>query len=231
VTFQRARTDEQREERRRQILQTATEMLAEMPVAKLSLNELSRRTGLAKPNVLRYFESREAILLEVLNAELAAWVAGLEAAPLPEGTSRERGDALAAALAASMAARPVMCDLASAQAAVLERNISTDIALRHKRAANAAAADLAGIIRRALPELTEAGVYDIVVIALVHASALWPHSQPSEAVRAAYAADPAIAGTRLDFVRALAHAIELAVSGLIARGAGDGRPAPLQSDG
>ena len=30
-----------------------------MPVAELSLNELSRRVGLAKSNVLRYFESRE----------------------------------------------------------------------------------------------------------------------------------------------------------------------------
>lgn len=36
-------------------------MLSEMPVAKLSLNELSRRIGLAKSNVLRYFESREAV--------------------------------------------------------------------------------------------------------------------------------------------------------------------------
>ncbi|MEU6392218.1 hypothetical protein [Streptomyces sp. NPDC046939] len=34
-----------------------------MPVAKVSLNGLSRRVGLAKSNVLRYFESREAILL------------------------------------------------------------------------------------------------------------------------------------------------------------------------
>ena len=33
-------------------------MLAEMPVSELTLNELSRRAGLAKSNVLRYFESR-----------------------------------------------------------------------------------------------------------------------------------------------------------------------------
>ncbi|GAA2263458.1 TetR family transcriptional regulator [Glycomyces scopariae] len=217
MTFQRARTDEQREARRRQILQTAWEMLTEMPVAKLSLNELSRRAGLAKPNVVRYFESREAILLELLNAELTDWVDGLKEAPLPQGTARERGDALAAALAASIAARPVLCDLASAQAAVLERNISTDVALRHKHAANAAAADLTALVRRALPELAAEDAYDVVVVTLVHASALWPHSQPSEAVRAAYAADPSLAGFRLDFTQALGHAIELVISGLVAR--------------
>lgn len=60
MTFQRARSEEQREGRRRAILDTAAAMLTEMPVADLSLNELSRRVGLAKSNVLRYFESREA---------------------------------------------------------------------------------------------------------------------------------------------------------------------------
>jgi hypothetical protein len=43
----------------------AAAMLREMPVAELSLNELSRRVGLAKSNVLRYFETREAVLLEL----------------------------------------------------------------------------------------------------------------------------------------------------------------------
>ncbi len=53
-------------------------MLTEMPVAKLSLNELSRRVALAKANVLRYFESREAVLLDLLDAEIRDWIAELE---------------------------------------------------------------------------------------------------------------------------------------------------------
>jgi len=64
TTFQRARSDEQREMRRRSILDAAAAMLTEMPVAEVTLNGLSRRAGLAKSNVLRYFESREAVLLE-----------------------------------------------------------------------------------------------------------------------------------------------------------------------
>ncbi|HEX4291540.1 MAG TPA: helix-turn-helix domain-containing protein, partial [Trebonia sp.] len=64
--FQRARSEEQREIRRQAILDTAAAMLDLMPVSEVTLNELSRRAGLAKSNVLRYFESREAILLELL---------------------------------------------------------------------------------------------------------------------------------------------------------------------
>src|SRR5437762_11871896 len=74
MTFQRARSAEQRAERRRAILATAATMLTEMPVADLSLNELSRRVGLAKSNVLNYFDSREAVLLELSSAQLDDWV-------------------------------------------------------------------------------------------------------------------------------------------------------------
>ena len=77
VGFQRARSEEQRELRRRAILDTAAAMLAALPVADLSLNELSRRVGLAKSNVLRYFESREAVLLELLDHFLQEWLTEL----------------------------------------------------------------------------------------------------------------------------------------------------------
>src|SRR4051794_7039673 len=90
VTFRRARTEEQREARRRAILSTAEAMLAEMPVAALSLNELSRRVGLAKSNVLRYFETREAVLLELLDAAWREWLDGLEDA-LPAGNTAGPG--------------------------------------------------------------------------------------------------------------------------------------------
>ena len=104
TAFQRARSEQQREVRRRAILDAATAMLAEMPAAEITLNELSRRVGLAKSNVLRYFESREAILLELLDSMWQDWLADLEpelSAAVDAGASPAvRGDQLAAALAA-----------------------------------------------------------------------------------------------------------------------------------
>ena len=47
--------------RRSAIMNSAREMLAEKDLAEISLRELSNRIGLAKSNVLRYFDSREAI--------------------------------------------------------------------------------------------------------------------------------------------------------------------------
>lgn len=218
MCFQRARSEQQRNERRRQILATAAAMLTEMPVAKISLNELSRRVGLAKSNVLRYFESREDVLLELLDAEMQDWIAELERSLEPaEGAQRQREDRLAANLAESLARRPVLCDLNSAHAAVLEHNVSTDVALRHKRETKRAIEEQARLIRRYLPEL---GAHDatrlVAMIALLAASA-WPLCQPSEAMLAAYTADPALADLRVNFTDMLRQSLAVTISGLLAR--------------
>src|ERR1700722_16045215 len=107
TTFQRARSEEQREVRRRAILEAAAAMLAEMPVAQVTLNELSRRVGLAKSNVLRYFESREAVLLELLDSAWQEWLtaleAGLDGAVDAAAPPAGRGDQLAAGPAGALA--------------------------------------------------------------------------------------------------------------------------------
>src|SRR5919108_179903 len=77
-TFQRARRPEQREARRQAILDVAEAMLAQDPTSEISLREISRRVGLATSNVLRYFDSREAIFLELLARESTRWLDELE---------------------------------------------------------------------------------------------------------------------------------------------------------
>ena len=214
TVFQRARSQEQREVRRRAILDTAAAMLAEMPAAQLTLNELSRRVGLAKSNVLRYFESREAVLLELLDTLSRDWLTQLAA---DVAATAARGDRLAAAIATSIAARPVLCDLISAQAAVLEHNVSPQVAAQYKRASIANIGTLGELARGCVPEL---GEYDAVRFAagvFMVAGALWPHSHPSAAMLAAYEADPALAAMRPDFAATVREVLEELLSGRLAR--------------
>ncbi len=221
AVFQRARNQEQREARRQTILGAATAMLAEMPVAEVTLNELSRRAGLAKSNVLRYFESREAVLLELLDSAWQDWLAQLErdladgvdaAAPLAG-----RADQLAAALASSLAARPMLCDLISAQAAVLERNVSPQVAAQYKRASMAGIAELGRLVSEWVPELGEPDAFRLAGAMVMMTSALWPHTQPSVAMLAAYEADPELAAMRLDFTSTIREVLEVMMAGLLAR--------------
>jgi AcrR family transcriptional regulator len=227
AAFQRARSEEQREARRQAILGTAASMLAEMPVAEVTLNELSRRAGLAKSNVLRYFESREAALLELLDSAWQDWLARLD---LDLGTAVDpaelvtgRCEQLAATTAASLAAQPVLCDLISAQAAVLERNVSPRVAAQYKRASLAGVAALGALMLRCVPELGAPDAIKLAGATFMTASALWPHTQPSAAMLAAYEADPELAAMRLDFTGTMREVIEVMSAGLLARGGHGGR--------
>ncbi|MBO3748847.1 TetR family transcriptional regulator [Streptosporangiaceae bacterium NEAU-GS5] len=221
MTFQRARSEEQREIRRRVILDTTAAMLETMPVSEVSLNELSRRAGLAKSNVLRYFESREAILLELFDHACAQWLEELGERLVividPAGAVRDRGDRFAGAFAASLEPHRTLCDLLSAQASVLEHNVSTEIAARYKRSMHDNLAALGGLILRHLPELGEEGAWKVAGMAAVFVGGLWPHTNPSPSMLAAYDADPALAAMRMPFIETLEEAIATLISGALSR--------------
>lgn len=220
MTFQRARSDEQRAERRRTILETAATMLTEMPVAQLSLNELSRRVGLAKSNVLNYFESREAVLLELVDTETQAWVQDLADALAevdPAASVTERSDQLTAAVVRTMKARPVLCDLISAQAAVLEHNISTEMALSFKRGTVAHFRRMIEVVVGVLPEIGEEGAERFISSAALLAGAIWSHACAGPAILAAYEADPTLAALRIEFEPAMTQTLTALLTGLLPR--------------
>ncbi|OWK32021.1 TetR/AcrR family transcriptional regulator [Sphingomonas mucosissima] len=220
MEFQRARNEAQRDQRRNTILTTAAAMLKEMPVADVSLNELSRRVGLAKSNVRRYFESREAVLLELLNDEVERWIADVDLAIVDIDTSRpaiNRANTFAATLALTLDSLPILCDLISAQASVLERNVSAEVILSHRRAFNARVQRLSGLLLHSLPELRTADVSHIISSTFLMVAGAWPHGQPSKEVLAAYQADPAIGATSIEFISFLQDSIALTIIGLLTR--------------
>jgi AcrR family transcriptional regulator len=224
VTFQRARTEEQREIRRRAILDMASAMLDEMPVAAVTLNELSRRVGLAKPNVLRYFESREAVLLELLDhflqewlAELAGELAGELAAGIDESLPMaERATAVAEILSRSLSSRAVLCDLFGAQGSVLERNVSVEVVARYKRASLDRLTTMTALIQQYLPELGEdATLFSLQTMVL--AGALSAYSTPPPSLQAAYQAEPELARFHLELKDSLRLALTATLLGVLPR--------------
>jgi len=219
-TFKRARNEEQREIRRRAILDTAAAMLDEMPVAEVTLNELSRRVGLAKSNVLRYFESREAVLLELLDDFLGSWLAelaeelaaGIETHAAPE----VRAGQLAEILSRSLAGRVVLCDLFGAMGGVLEHNVSVEVVKRHKRSSLSRLAVMSELVRRHVPELGD-GAQLFCLMSLVSAGALSSYVPPPPSLIAAYADEPDLGVLNLELQDALRVAFTSALVGVLPR--------------
>ncbi|WNV82136.1 TetR family transcriptional regulator [Umezawaea sp. Da 62-37] len=189
--FQRARRPEQVRARRAAILETASAMLRERPVAEISLRELSHRVGLAKSNVLRYFDSREAIFLELLDRNWREWLDELDPElrdlPEPEPTPFAREIAVATAVATSLIAKPLLCELVSATLAVLERNIPVEFARVFKRRVVDNSNRFATLVAREVPGLSDAKVTHYAGAVFVLVAGLWPCANPTEAVATAMA--------------------------------------------
>ena len=188
--FDRARSAEQRSARREAILRTAAEMLARMRVAELSLNALAREVGLAKSNVLRYFESREAVLLELYDRETKAWLDALADRLVELPASLGGVERVAIAIADTAVARPVFCDLCASAPGVLERNVSATVAADYKRSAIANATRLAEEVVPLLGELPFNSMIALVGGVNLIIGGTWTTSQPSPGMAAAYAAIP-----------------------------------------
>ncbi|NUT53653.1 MAG: TetR family transcriptional regulator [Saccharothrix sp.] len=212
MEFQRARRPEQVAQRRRAILDQAHAMLRERPVADISLRELSHRVGLAKSNVLRYFDSREAIFLEVLDEEWRAWLD-----EVGDEVAAASGEVeVATAIATTLLARPLLCELVSDMAGVLERNITVDFAREVTTRAHAHTTHLATLVRSRLPVLDEAAAHHFALVVPVLTAGLWPYATPTPAVAAVIAdlgGPPAPDQVR----RGLTEALVVQLIGLVAR--------------
>jgi AcrR family transcriptional regulator len=217
--FRRARRPEQVAARRAAILEAAVAMLRERPVAEISLRELSDQVGLAKSNVLRYFDSREAIFLEVLDRAWEAWLDGLAVSfgtPSKDGSGYRREVEVASAVAQALLADPLLCELISAMAGVLERNISVDFARTFKRRAAEHSGRLAALVRAQLPHLDQAAALHFAGAAIVIVAGMWPYSRPTEAV-AVVMGELGMPSARQMFTAALTDGLINQLVGLVAR--------------
>ena len=90
-SWQRARSREQIAEREEAILTAASRLFEEKPYEEVTLRSIAAEAGFTRSNVYRYFESREAIFLELYRRDVVTWFADVTAAldvlqpPLPRG--------------------------------------------------------------------------------------------------------------------------------------------------
>lgn len=216
MTFARARNEEQREARRAAVLAAAMQMLKEGDrVADLTLNELARRVGLAKSNVLRYFETREAVLLELLAIEFEAWLG--DVGTVLGTTEADPIEHVADALSRTLATRPVLADLLSSATGVLEHNVSLEVAAAYKHRMAEQTAALVALIEPVIGCLTPASRIALAGAVVLVAGGAWSMCRPSPGMAAAYERYPELVAMRLDYRGAVRELIATVLTGLLAR--------------
>lgn len=179
--YLRARSPEQKEERRRHLLDTARSLLLDIPdVHDLGINELARRAQITKSNVYRYFESSEAVLLDVLVEEFVLWRTELRKALSRDRKRSGTIEHIARAFSATVAARPLLCRLTSIFPSILEHNISAERMVEFKHGLLAVRKETALDFHACMPSISAANFESCIHLALPLLIGLWPLSHPAK---------------------------------------------------
>ena len=108
----------------------------------MSLTDIAARVGIHKSALLRYFETREQIFLELTAAAWRDWAQALHAAL--DAAAPGLGGPGRRVLARSFADRPLLCDLIPHTPLNLERNVSVEAVRRYKLTSLGAVSEAAG---------------------------------------------------------------------------------------
>jgi AcrR family transcriptional regulator len=222
-TFQRARRPEQKQQRREDILAAARELALIGGVRGVSLAAIAARAGIDKSALLRYFETREQIFLELTAREWAPWMLALHdgldglapgSGDAPGGSGNV-ADLVADVVARSFGDRPLFCDLLAHAPLNLERNVSPAAVRSYKLISLGAVGEAADVVHRVLPDLTEQECREFISAIASLAGSLWQIANPVPALAALFAADPALALACVDLVPRLRRTADILLAGFI----------------
>ena len=129
-TRQRARSAADKQQRRAQILATALVMWDAHSVASFTMAEVAARSGLAKGTLYLYFETKEELLLALLEGLLVGWFDALDGG-LAEAGLCEIAQ-IASLLSAVLSERPALTRLLPLAATIFEHNIPLESARAYK---------------------------------------------------------------------------------------------------
>ncbi len=181
MDFQRARSPEQKAERRQAIVAAGARLLEGSAMDAVSLNAIAREARLAKSNLYRYFSTREEIFLALLAQDIEHWAVRAEHAlgDLPDEPELEE---LAGALVNTLTSHPRMIRLLGQLVSVLERNASVEAIVEFKLKVKALAAQQASVVASKVSWMTEPMAHQLTFFQMALLQGLWPYHDPPPSV-------------------------------------------------
>ena len=131
ISQQRARSAEDKDLRRAQLIAAATQLFADADFDAITIARVADAAGVAKGTAYIYFATKEALFLELVRAELLLWLDDL-VLKLRRLSARNLSDAVPAAMARSLAERPALCRLLILLHTVIEPKIDAASAVDFK---------------------------------------------------------------------------------------------------
>jgi AcrR family transcriptional regulator len=219
--FQRARSADAKQQRELAILDAARRLGAERGIRTITLTDIAEAVGMHKSALLRYFETREQIFLRLTAEGWREWGPALrsqlEAAASASSPADASPDASPAVvgqiLAASLASRPLFCDLLAQAPLNLERNVSLESVRAFKLVTLDEVSAVSGLLMRIRPGLTMEQAIDLIAAATSLSGAYWQMATPGAEVERLYRSDPRLAHAVVDVEPRVARTLTAMLEG------------------
>ena len=213
MDWQRARSDEKKDERKAAICAAAMRLFQKSGYEKVTLNGIAVEAGFAKSNLYRYFSSREEIFLSIFSRLFSQWSAAWskrlkgfdENEPIPN---------FAESWVQSFLANPAFLDLTTVLFVSLERNSSYEQLVEFKRHSMNLLYPLSLEISRIYPELNNEQAFQCLSLSFAATSNYCALATQNDALKKIYEQEE-FAPLRPNFESDLRAAVEITVHGLL----------------
>ena len=209
----RARREEDKDERRRALLDAARSLFEEQSYSHVKIAEVAARAGFAKGTVFVYYPTKEALFLALCEHHLGEWMGALESEL--EGTrARMSAARTARMIAGSLVAKPTLVRLLALLGSVLEQEADVTTIAAFKTKLVEGIARSGALLERKLAILPSGGGAHLLVRTYALVVGLHSLCEPSSNARRAIDENPHLAALRFDFESELESALLLILRGL-----------------
>lgn len=176
MTFKRARSEPQIQERIQDIINAASEIYNDLGYEGLNFSAISEYTKFTRPNIYKYFKTKDEILLEILKEDMASWITCLSNSfKLNKLYSLEE---ISEIWVNNLSEHSRLLELYSFLFTTIEKNVSVEALAKFKQdTIPTYQVQLLTLVEQLFPTATQASLYDFIVAQMTLAFGLYPMCQ------------------------------------------------------
>ena len=211
MTWQRARSEEQKEQRISEIVHATARLYSKHRFEEISFTLIAREAGFTRSNLYKYFSCKEEIFLAFLKQDIIAWRKDLVKSF--SGRKSHSAETIASLWVESLLRHRRLLDLLSVMPSFLEKHVTEERLVDFKRCANDELQVLSELLCRTFGALTPEKVGEFVELQMATAIGLYQITNLSE-VQEKVLEYPEFRHMKADFKGCLQKAVEYFLQGL-----------------
>lgn len=214
MTKRRARTDEQKQERRQALLDAAWALFQDSSFDEISVTGVTKAAGVAKGTFYLYFKTKEELFIAIMEQLFMAFFDQVSAELHQVADRQPTPEEIASLFQRSLEAQPGLARLFAILHPVLEQNIDYDTAVAFKRMLLERIITTGSLLESCLPFLQPGEGAEFMLRAYAIVIGIQHVSDPAPVIREAMEKEPDLALFNVKFSKEISETVAIMLHGL-----------------